>query len=99
MICSKCSAEIDNLFRTCPECGAAIEMPPGTIFGDIRIRRKKAAREPSPAEKKRTRRRILLGFCIFFALFLLCDILVQTGVWEELFWFFYRLHYPMHYSP
>lgn len=99
MICPKCSAEIDNRFKTCPECGAAFELPPGTVFGDIRIRRKKKAKEKTPEELKRTKRRILIGFGIFFALLILCDILVRTGLWEEIFWYFYRLRFPMHYTP
>ncbi|MBR3707669.1 MAG: zinc ribbon domain-containing protein, partial [Lentisphaeria bacterium] len=51
MICPKCNAEIDNRFKTCPECGAAFELPPGTIFGDIRLRRKKKGKEKTPEEE------------------------------------------------
>ena len=97
MICPKCNAEIDNHFKTCPECGAAFELPPGTVFGDIRIRRKKSGIVKTEADKKRTKRRILIGFGIFLVLFILLEILDQTGVLsravDDLIWWIHRMRF------
>ena len=97
MICPKCNAEIDNRFKTCPECGAAFELPPGTVFGDIRIRRKKKAKEKTPEEEKRTKRRILIVFCIFLVVFILLEILDHYGIVarlvDDLIWWLHRIRF------
>ena len=94
MICVKCGFEMQNGLHACPSCGAKIELPPGTIFGDVRIRGSKKKKERSTKEVKRSKRNILIGFCVFAALFIAYALLEHYGIIEELKWAWLRFRYP-----
>ena len=92
MLCGKCGAEFESGAKTCPSCGAKLALPPGTIFGDVRIRGRR--KERSPEKVKRSKRNTVIGFCVLAVVFIAFTLLEQYGILEELKWAWLRFRYP-----
>lgn len=89
MICSKCNASIPDGSTSCPECGARFETHVGSFAGSVHWED-----EVKPAKSEREKRRMILICSVILALVIGFWLIQQTGLLNEIVWFFHRMLHP-----